>query len=127
VSARARGFEFIADEGALTGSDVESLVAAGGYGVLNLRLSKNGGLSRVLSLAASAQSAGLKYQLGCMVGETGISRPLAGLQPRSCPRRCTLRVHTTTSSSQRTSPPATSGSAPAASQASCGAPASGTG
>jgi muconate cycloisomerase len=40
--------------------------------MLNLRLSKNGGLSRVLSLGRDATANGLSYQLGCMVGETGV-------------------------------------------------------
>jgi muconate cycloisomerase len=72
VDARARGFEFIADEGVLTGEDVVSLAAQRAYGVLNLRLAKNGGLSRVLALAAEAQARGMRYQLGCMVGETAV-------------------------------------------------------
>jgi muconate cycloisomerase len=72
VEARARGFEFIADEGVVTEEDVDALVGSGAYGVLNLRLAKNGGLSRVLALAAAAEARGLRYQLGCMVGETAV-------------------------------------------------------
>jgi L-alanine-DL-glutamate epimerase-like enolase superfamily enzyme len=72
AEARARGFEFIADEGIVTAGDVRSVAEAGGFGVLNLRLAKNGGLTRVLSLAAAAEARGLRYQLGCMVGETAI-------------------------------------------------------
>jgi L-alanine-DL-glutamate epimerase-like enolase superfamily enzyme len=70
--ARARGVTFIADEGVLGEADVTALAAAGAYAVLNLRLSKNGGLSRVLALARAAESRGLRYQLGCMVGETAV-------------------------------------------------------
>jgi muconate cycloisomerase len=55
--------------------------------MLNLRLSKNGGLFRVLSLAREADASGLAYQLGCMVGETGIlsalGRMTASLLPRA--------------------------------------------
>jgi L-alanine-DL-glutamate epimerase-like enolase superfamily enzyme len=74
VSARARGrgFDFMADEGFLTAADVASIAAAGACNALNLRLSKNGGLSRVLAMADDATANGLTYQLGCMVGETGI-------------------------------------------------------
>ena len=68
----ARGFSVMADEGVLTAADVKSLAAAGAAQVLNLRLSKNGGLGRVLALAAEAEGCGLSYQLGCMAGETGI-------------------------------------------------------
>jgi L-alanine-DL-glutamate epimerase-like enolase superfamily enzyme len=70
--AHARGFRFMADEGFLTAADVASIAASGTSHMLNLRLSKNGGLSRVLSLARTATANGLAYQLGCMVGETGI-------------------------------------------------------
>ena len=69
---RVRGFTFMADEGVLGLSDVAAIAAAGTYHSLNLRLSKNGGLSRLLRMAADAQGLGLTYQLGCMVGETGI-------------------------------------------------------
>jgi len=68
----ARGFSVMADEGVLTSTDVRRLAETGAAQALNLRLSKNGGLSRVLSLAAEAEACGLTYQLGCMVGETGV-------------------------------------------------------
>jgi muconate cycloisomerase len=81
-----RGFIIMADEGVLTGSDVRSLAASGLAQVLNLRLSKNGGLMRLLSLAREAEACGLAVQLGCMVGETGIlscmGRLAASLLPR---------------------------------------------
>jgi muconate cycloisomerase len=70
--ARARGFSFVADEGVLDRKDVDSIVAAGAFDILNLRLSKNGGLSRVRDLAEAASAKGIRYQLGCMVGETAI-------------------------------------------------------
>jgi len=62
----------MADEGVLTSEDVRRIAASPHLQMLNLRLSKNGGLSRLLSLAAEADAAGLGYQLGCMVGETGV-------------------------------------------------------
>jgi len=67
-----KGFTIMADEGIIGTEDVRSLASSGGVGMLNLRLSKNGGVSRVLSLASEAERHGLSYQLGCMVGETGI-------------------------------------------------------
>jgi L-alanine-DL-glutamate epimerase-like enolase superfamily enzyme len=85
-TAKRQGFIFVADEAALTRADVASIAAAGSYQMLNLRLSKNGGLLRVLDLASAAEAAGLTYQLGCMVGETGIlsalGRVAASLLPR---------------------------------------------
>lgn len=81
-----KGFVIMADEGVLTSADVRSLASTGSAQHLNLRLSKNGGLSRVLALAAEAEACGLSYQLGCMVGETGIlscmGRLAASLLPR---------------------------------------------
>ncbi len=82
----SRGFRIMADEGVLTSTDVRRLARTGAAQVLNLRLSKNGGLTRVLALAAEAESCGLTYQLGCMVGETGVlscmGRLAASLAPR---------------------------------------------
>jgi L-alanine-DL-glutamate epimerase-like enolase superfamily enzyme len=74
-----RGFVLMADEGILDAADVRSIAASGLCGMLNLRLSKNGGLHRVLSLAREAEASGLAYQLGCMVGETGILSALGRL------------------------------------------------
>ncbi len=70
--ARSQGFRFMADEGFRDAADVRRIASAGAYQMLNLRLSKNGGLTRTLRLAREAEAAGLSYQLGCMVGETGI-------------------------------------------------------
>jgi L-Ala-D/L-Glu epimerase len=68
----AKGFTIMADEGVLTSADVRSLASSGSAQMLNLRLSKNGGLGKVLALAEEAERCALSYQLGCMVGETGI-------------------------------------------------------
>ena len=70
--ALAAGFQIMADEGALTAADIRRLASQGTCSSVNLRLSKNGGLSRVLLLSEEAKAHGLAYQLGCMVGETGI-------------------------------------------------------
>jgi L-alanine-DL-glutamate epimerase-like enolase superfamily enzyme len=82
----AKGFSIMADEGVLTTADIRALASSGSAQLLNLRLSKNGGLSRVLALAAEAEAWGLSYQLGCMVGETGIlscmGRLAASLLPK---------------------------------------------
>jgi L-alanine-DL-glutamate epimerase-like enolase superfamily enzyme len=67
-----RGFLFIADEGFLSEGDLDQISRAGTYRLLNFRLAKNGGLTRVLRLARIAADRGIGHQLGCMVGETGI-------------------------------------------------------
>ncbi len=83
--ARSRGFQIMADEGALRFEDIRLLADAGAYSLVNLRLSKNGGLAKVLALAEEVRRCGLSYQLGCMVGETGIlsaiGRAAAALLP----------------------------------------------
>jgi L-alanine-DL-glutamate epimerase-like enolase superfamily enzyme len=70
--ARSSGFVIMADEGAVSARDIHAFADAGTYSAVNLRLSKNGGLSRVIGLCQEAGACGLSYQLGCMVGETGI-------------------------------------------------------
>jgi L-alanine-DL-glutamate epimerase-like enolase superfamily enzyme len=67
-----RGFLFIADEGFLSEHDLDRISLAGTYRLLNFRLAKNGGLTRVLRLARTAADRGIGHQLGCMVGETAI-------------------------------------------------------
>lgn len=71
-AAAARGFRFVADESAVTAEDLKALARSGSCAMVNLRLSKNGGLSRTLLLARAASAAGMDYQIGCQVGETGI-------------------------------------------------------
>ena len=86
VRMAGKGFSVMADEGVLTSADVRDLASSGSAQVLNLRLSKNGGMSRVLALAEEAESHGLSYQLGCMVGETGILSCLGRLTASLLPR-----------------------------------------
>jgi len=60
------------DESLLTCAQAERLVAGGQVDLFNVRISKNGGLIQSLRLAGLADRAGLDFQLGCMVGETGV-------------------------------------------------------
>jgi len=62
----------MADESLVTVSDAEALAAAGACQYFNLRLSKCGGLAPAIEMAGIAEAAGLRYQLGCQVGETAI-------------------------------------------------------
>ena len=66
------GIIYVADESAVTFKDVENIIRDKTFGMLNLRIAKNGGLLRVLELSAAADRTGLQYQLGSHVGETGI-------------------------------------------------------
>jgi len=84
---KKRGFQFMADESILTMEDLDVISERQSYQFLNLRLSKNGGLIRVLKLANAASSKGIDYQLGCHVGESGIlssvGRVAASLLPNA--------------------------------------------
>ncbi len=60
------------DESLCSQSDGQRAIEYGLCDLFNLRLSKCGGFLPSLKLAAMANRAGLGYQLGCQVGETGI-------------------------------------------------------
>jgi len=60
------------DESLLSLEQAERLVQGGQVDLFNIRVSKNGGLVQSLRLADLAHRSGLDFQLGCMVGETGI-------------------------------------------------------
>lgn len=69
---RSGGFTFVADESVLSPSDLDRIIQSGTYSMINIRLSKNGGLFRSLKLEETAIKNGIAAQLGCHVGETGI-------------------------------------------------------
>ena len=60
------------DESLCSISDAERAIAEQTCDLFNIRISKCGGFLNSLKLAALAHQAGLGYQLGCQVGETGI-------------------------------------------------------
>ncbi len=60
------------DESLCSQSDAERAIERETCDLFNIRLSKCGGFLNSLKLASTAKNAGLGYQLGCQVGETGI-------------------------------------------------------
>jgi muconate cycloisomerase len=62
----------MADESLVTPDDAEALIVHRGASWFNIRISKNGGLIPAMRLACLARRHQIDYQLGCMVGETGI-------------------------------------------------------
>jgi L-alanine-DL-glutamate epimerase-like enolase superfamily enzyme len=60
------------DESLCSLEDARHAIEYGTCDLFNIRLSKCGGLLPSLQVAATAHQAGLGYQLGCQVGETGI-------------------------------------------------------
>jgi len=70
--ARQCELPLMADESLITDDDAAALLAEPKRIWWNLRISKNGGLWRTLKLAESAAAGGVRFTVGCMVGETGI-------------------------------------------------------
>jgi L-Ala-D/L-Glu epimerase len=66
------GVPIMLDESLCGLVDARRAIERGTCDLFNIRLSKCGGLLQSLRLAALAHGAGLGYQLGCQVGETGI-------------------------------------------------------
>jgi muconate cycloisomerase len=60
------------DESLCCPEDAHRAIEGGWCDLFNIRLSKCGGIVRSVRLAMMARQAGLGYQLGCQVGETGI-------------------------------------------------------
>jgi muconate cycloisomerase len=69
---RAVPIDIMPDESLVTMDDARRLVDMGAADRFNIRISKNGGFLAALRMAHFARTSGLKYQLGCMVGETSI-------------------------------------------------------
>jgi muconate cycloisomerase len=60
------------DESVCSLGDAQRAIERGTCDLFNIRLSKCGGFVNSLRIAAAARRAGLGYQMGCQVGETGI-------------------------------------------------------
>ncbi len=60
------------DESLCTSRDAENIIKNNYGDLFHLRISKNGGLINTLKIQQLAKQNNISYQLGCMVGETGI-------------------------------------------------------
>jgi L-Ala-D/L-Glu epimerase len=69
---RATPIPVLVDESLVTRADADALIAAGAADLLNVRISKCGGLARSRAIATKALAAGLGVQVGSQVGETAI-------------------------------------------------------
>lgn len=67
------GVDLMLDESLCSLIDARRAIEFGLCDLFNIRMSKCGGFLNSLKLAALARQAGLGYQLGCQVGETGIA------------------------------------------------------
>lgn len=70
--AREVDVPILLDESLVTTEDAVALAAVDGEIMLNLRVSKCGGLGPCLALAHFARESGMAFAIGCQVGETSI-------------------------------------------------------
>lgn len=70
--ARATGLKIILDESLLRIEQLDHLQSDPGSWIVNLRISKMGGLLRSLKLASRATVIGIPLIIGCQVGETSL-------------------------------------------------------
>lgn len=70
--AGREGMILMADEEACNDSQVERIIQEGYYRMVNVRLSKCGGLYASLALVEKLRRAGVLFQIGCQLGESGI-------------------------------------------------------
>jgi L-alanine-DL-glutamate epimerase-like enolase superfamily enzyme len=61
-----------ADESVCTKGDLERAIACGAFDAINIRIGKNGGLLAARDMYERATGAGMKVQLGALVGETSV-------------------------------------------------------
>jgi L-alanine-DL-glutamate epimerase-like enolase superfamily enzyme len=64
--------KFMADESVCSIQDVEEAIADGFFHIVNVRLSKCGGFANSLKIIRRLRDAGLEFQVGCQLGESGI-------------------------------------------------------
>jgi L-alanine-DL-glutamate epimerase-like enolase superfamily enzyme len=69
---KSAGVILMADEAVCTLKDVEQIAAQGHYGMVNVRLSKCGGIRNSLKIIDDLRARGILFQIGCHLGESGI-------------------------------------------------------
>jgi len=69
---KASGVALMADESACTFADVKKLDREGFYDMVNVRLSKCGGLRRSLKIVDYLRENRVAFQIGCHLGESGL-------------------------------------------------------
>ncbi len=69
---RTPDIKLMADESVCSMEDLEKAIEERYFDVINVRLSKCGGFSNSLKIIERIRTAGLDYQVGCQLGESGI-------------------------------------------------------
>jgi muconate cycloisomerase len=69
---RRAGALLMACESAATVKQVETLIARRSHDIVNVKLCRSGGFARALAIIRRLRRAGIGYQIGCTLGESGI-------------------------------------------------------
>ncbi len=69
---KTRDVKLMADESVCSLEDLEKAISEGHFDLIHVRLSKCGGFSNTLKMIERIRTAGLNYQVGCQLGESGI-------------------------------------------------------
>ena len=69
---KSSGVILMADESVCTLKDVERISAQGHYEMVNVRLSKCGGIRNSLKMIDDLRAKGILFQIGCHLGESGV-------------------------------------------------------
>jgi muconate cycloisomerase len=67
-----KNLKFMADESVCSMEDMEDAITQRYFDIINVRLSKCGGFYSSLKIIERIRQAGLHYQVGCQLGESGI-------------------------------------------------------
>ena len=66
------GITLMADESVCSFKDVERAIRKGHFGMVNVRLSKCGGIRKSMKMIDIIRRNGLSFQIGCQLGESGL-------------------------------------------------------
>ena len=66
------GVGLMACESAVTLDDIRKIAQEGYYGMINVKLCRSGGFRRSLKMIDYIRNLGLRYQIGCSLGESGL-------------------------------------------------------
>ena len=66
------GVVLMADESACSLEEVRDIVAEGSYGMVNVRVSKCGGLGKSMRVIDFLRTRGIPFQIACQLGESGL-------------------------------------------------------
>jgi muconate cycloisomerase len=69
---KPNNLKLMADESVCSMAELEQAIRDGHFDVINVRLSKCGGFFNSLKIIQRIRAAGLNFQVGCQLGESGI-------------------------------------------------------